>query len=132
MGITTNEESMESKKRVANIIDNTNIIGEIEVELEKTQGKWTSLKEKRHQARTEHFLDFRNAVIPGGEERDAKTQKQIIKRVNKEKQRHMELRCLTNNMGRGRNNALKQLQVIDENTNSVKRTMIGKKWKKEE
>ena len=40
--------------------------------------------------------------------------------VNKEKHRKIGFRRLTNNMGRGRNKALKQLQAIDETTNSVK------------
>ena len=38
MGITTNDESTESMKRVTTIIDNTNTIEEVEVELEKAQG----------------------------------------------------------------------------------------------
>ena len=42
--MTTNEESMKSKKKLATIIDNKNAIEEIEVELKKAQGKWTSLK----------------------------------------------------------------------------------------
>ena len=83
MGITMNEESIEIKKRVATIIDNTSAIEEIEVELEKAQGKWVILKEKRCQARKEHLLDSRNAAVSGDEERDAKTQKHIMKRGNK-------------------------------------------------
>ena len=107
MGTTTSEESMESKKKVAIIIENTNTTEEVEVELEKVQGKWLRLKEKRHQTRKEHLLDFRNAATHGDEERDAKVQKEISKRVNKEKQRQMGLRHLTNDVGRGRNKALK-------------------------
>ena len=66
------------------MIDNTNTIEEIEVELEKAQGKWKSLKEKRHQSRKECLLDFRNAVMTRDEERDTKAQKQMMKRVNEE------------------------------------------------
>ena len=38
IGTTTNEESMERKKRVATITDDANTIEEIEVELERVQG----------------------------------------------------------------------------------------------
>ena len=47
----------------------------MEVELEKAQGKWMSLKEKRHQARKEYLLDFLNDVLSGDKERDARMKK---------------------------------------------------------
>ena len=46
MGIATNEESMTSKKRVAIVIDNTNTIEEIEVEvMDKLKGEKTPISE---------------------------------------------------------------------------------------
>ena len=74
---------MASKKRLATIVYNANTIEETEVELEKAQGKCMSLKERRNQGRKEHFLDFLNAEISGDEERHAKAQNQVIKRVKK-------------------------------------------------
>ena len=75
---------MDSKKKVVIIVDNASTIEEIEVELEKAQGKWMILKDIIHQARKEHLLDFQNASIHRDGERDAKAQKQIMKRANKE------------------------------------------------
>ena len=56
--MTTNEEPMASKKRVATIVDNTRTVEETEIESEKAQGKWMSLKERRYKSRKECLLDF--------------------------------------------------------------------------
>ena len=58
MGMTINEESMENNKRVVTIVNNANTTEETEVELEKAQVKWMSLKERRQQAINEYLLDF--------------------------------------------------------------------------
>ena len=83
MDTKTNEESMEIKKRIVTIVENSNIIEEIELEVKKAQGKWMSLKERRYQAQKERFLDFRNAGMSVDEEIDANAQNQITRRVRK-------------------------------------------------
>ena len=59
------------------------------------------LKERRHQARKDHLLDFRDASMCREEARDVKVKNQ------------MGFRNFTNNVGRGRNKSLKELQVKD-------------------
>ena len=98
---------MASKKIITRVVDSTSTIDEIDTEMQKAQEKWICLKERRHQARKECLIHFGTARVTGDEARDEKTQNKIIKIFQKEKQRQNRFRCVTNDVGRGRNKCLK-------------------------
>ena len=93
---------------------------ETNIQLNNSQVKWNELMKNRCLFRKENFLNARNMKITGDKEVDEKRRKKIIRRAKKEKRKQCGFKCLTNYVGRGRNQSLKPLHAANEANNSVK------------
>jgi len=69
--------------------------------------------------REEYLLDFHQNQISNENESDKKLRKQVMQRIQKEKNRNHEFQFLTINIGRDTKGSLKRL-VEEENPNVVR------------
>ena len=63
---------MERKRSTSRVVDSTSSINGINTEMQKKQEEWISLKERRHQDRKDHLLDFGNEKVTWDEEKHEK------------------------------------------------------------